>query len=186
MISVQFGQNMISLDEMGKRICIIGCSNSGKSTLADALSKKLDILAHHLDQYAHFENSKWQRKSDEMLIESHRDIIHQESWIIDGNHSVCMNERLDNATFVIWIDPNVYSSVFRYLFRSIKNDPNRPGRLAGAKNEFSLGLIKWIVFNYPKNRKKYQKSLESKPNLSVLHIESIKSLNVYYAFWGIS
>ena len=177
---------MITLNEMGKRICIIGCSNSGKSTLADALSKKLNIPAHHLDQYAHIENSKWQRKSDEILIEKHNGVIHQDAWIIDGNYSVCINDRMDLATFVIWLDPNIFSSVFRYLFRSIKNDPNRPGRLVGAKNEFSLGLIKWIVFNYPKNRKKYQKLLERKPKLPVLRIGSMEILKNYYSFWGIS
>ena len=80
---------MITLDQMGKRICIIGCSNSGKSTLADALSKKLNIPAHHLDQYAHIENSNWQRTPDEILIETHNNIIKQDAWIIDGNtHNV--------------------------------------------------------------------------------------------------
>src|SRR5476649_832584 len=126
---------MITLDQLGNRICIIGCSNSGKSTLADSLSKKLNIPAYHLDQYAHLENSKWQRQSDEILIENHNNIIKQDAWIIDGNYSVCMAPRLDLATSVIWIDPSVYSSIVRYLFRSIKNDPNRPGRLVGAKNE---------------------------------------------------
>src|SRR3990167_1737646 len=132
---------MITLDKMGKRICIIGCSNSGKSTLAEALSKKLNIPAYHLDQYAHVENSKWKRQPDETLIEKHNQIIEQDSWIIDGNYSVCMKDRLDLATSVIWLDPNVFSSVLRYLFRFLKNDPNRPGGLAGAKNEFRFWLI---------------------------------------------
>lgn len=92
---------MISLDEMGSRICIIGCSNSGKSTLADALSKKLNIPVHHLDQYAHVENSNWQRQSDAILIKKHDDIIREDAWIIDGNYSVCMNDRLKFATFII-------------------------------------------------------------------------------------
>lgn len=93
---------------------------------------------------------------------------------------------MDLATFVIWLDPNVVCSVFRYLSRSIKNDPNRPGRLSGAKKEFSLWLIKWIVFNYPKNRKKYKKLLECYPNLPVLRIGSMKLLKEYYGFWDIS
>jgi adenylate kinase family enzyme len=176
---------MITLDKIGKRICILGCSNSGKSTLADALSKKLNIAAYHLDQLAHIENSKWERNSDEILIQKHNAIIKQDTWIIDGNYSACMNERLDLATFVIWLDPNVFSCVRRYLFRSFKNDPNRPGRLSGAKNELALWLIKWIVFNYPKNRKKYQKILKGKPNLPVLHIGSMRLLKKYYDFWGI-
>ena len=176
---------MRKISELGNRICIIGCSNSGKSTLADALSRRLNIPAHHLDQSAHIENSKWQRNSDAHLVEKHNAIIKQDAWIIDGNYSVCMKERLDYATSVIWLDPNVLSSVLRYLSRCFKNNPDRPGGLTGAKNEFNFWLIKWIIFNYPKNRRKYQKILAGKPNLPVLHIGSMKQLKKYYDFWGI-
>lgn len=176
---------MVTLNQLGKRICIIGCSNSGKSTLADALSKKLNIPAYHLDQFAHIENSSWQRQSDEILIENHSNIIKNDSWIIDGNYSVCMKPRIDFATSVIWLDPNIYRCVFRYLLRSIKNDKSRPGRLAGAKNEFSFWLIKWIIFNYPKNRKKYQKILECRQDLTILQIKSMSSLRNYYKLWEI-
>lgn len=176
---------MISLNELGKRICIIGCSNSGKSTLADSLSRRLNIPAYHLDQYAHIENSKWQRQSDEILINKHKDIIQSDSWIIDGNYSVCMKPRIDRATSVIWLDPSVYSAVLRYMLRSIENDKTRPGRLKGAKNEFSFWLVKWIVFNYPKNRIKYKQLLDNRLNLPVIQIKSMASLKKYYALWGI-
>jgi adenylate kinase family enzyme len=174
---------MIALEQLGNRICIIGCSNSGKSTLADSLSKKLNVPAYHLDQYAHLANSKWERKSDAILIENHNKIINQDFWIIDGNYSVCMVPRFDRATSVIWLDPSISSSVLRYLLRSIKNDRSRPGRLTGAQNEFSLGLIKWIVFNYPRNRSNYEKLLKSRPNLLALHIKSMKQLNRYLRLW---
>ena len=177
---------MISLSELGTRICIIGCSNSGKSTLTDTLSRKLNLPAYHLDQFAHIENSKWQRQSDEILIKKHTDIIKSDNWIIDGNYSVCMQARVDRATSVIWLDPNIYSSIFRYVWRSLKNDKNRPGRLKGAKNEFSFWLIKWIFFNYPRNRIKYQKLLESKQNLPVIRIESMAELKKYYRFWSLN
>ncbi len=171
---------MIDLNELGKRICIIGCSNSGKSTLADALSKKLNIPAYHLDQYAHIEHSKWQRQSDDIFIEKHKDVIKNDAWIIDGNYSICMKSRIDRATSVIWLDPNVYSAVFRYILRSIKNDKNRPGRLVGAKHEFSFWLIKWIIFNYPENRIRYKNLLKDRQDLLVIQIKSMASLNVYY------
>ncbi|MBA2711400.1 MAG: adenylate kinase [Tatlockia sp.] len=176
---------MIVLSELGKRICIIGCSSSGKSTLANALSKTLNIPAFHLDQYAHIENTNWQRSSDAVLIGKHNQIIHQDAWIIDGNYSVCMNQRLQPATSVIWLDPNVLSSVFRFITRSIKNDPNRPGRLAGVQNDFGFWLINYMLFTYPKNRIKYQKLLNNYPALPVLRIESMKLLQKYYNFWGI-
>jgi adenylate kinase family enzyme len=177
---------MITFGQLGNRICIIGCSNSGKSTLADSLAKKLNINVHHLDQYAHVKNTKWIRQSDEHLINEHNHIINQETWIIEGNYSICMPVRLARATSVIWLDPNVYGSVLRYLLRAIKNDKERPGRLKGAKNEFRFWLIKWILFNYPKNRIKYEKLLDNWPNLLLLHISSMSLLNKYYKAWGLT
>jgi adenylate kinase family enzyme len=48
---------MITLSQLGRRTCIMGSSNSGKSTLTDSLSTKLNISAYHLDQYAYL--GKW-------------------------------------------------------------------------------------------------------------------------------
>jgi adenylate kinase family enzyme len=176
---------MINLEELGNRICIIGCSSSGKSTLANALAKKLEIPVFHLDQYAHIANSNWQRQSDEILIENHQKIIAQDKWIIDGNYSICMSERLDRATSVIWLDPNTISCVWRYLLRALKNDVSRPGRLRGAKNEFSFKMLKFITYNYPNNRRKYQKLIESKTNLLVVKFRSMNLLKTYYQRWNI-
>ena len=176
---------MITLDQLGNKICVIGCSNSGKSTLSHYLSKKINIPAYHLDQLAHLPNSKWQRLPNEVLIAEHDRIIQQNSWIIEGNYSVCMSQRFDVATSVIWLDPTVYSALFRYLLRSIKNDPNRPGRLEGAQQEFSLALIKFILFNYPKNRLNYMDLLKQRPHLLLLHIKSMDLLKKYYKFWDL-
>ncbi len=41
------------LETLGKRIMVLGLTNSGKSTLAQALSVRLDIPAIHLDQLRH-------------------------------------------------------------------------------------------------------------------------------------
>lgn len=176
---------MVPLEKLGNRIAIIGCSNSGKSTLANALSKKLGISAWHLDHYAHFPHTDWKRQSDAVLIKEHEVILQQKSWIIDGNYSVCMSPRLDLATGVIWLDFPVFSAVARYIFRSIRNDPQRPGRLAGAKKGFNLALVKWILFNYPKNRLKYEGLLKNRPYLIIVHLNSMSLLKKYYKHWEI-
>jgi adenylate kinase family enzyme len=44
---------MIPLENLGKRISIIGLSSGGKSTLAKALGEKLQVNVCHLDQIAH-------------------------------------------------------------------------------------------------------------------------------------
>lgn len=61
-------------------------------------------------------------------------------------------------------------------FAPLKNNRNRPGFLVDAEAEFNFQLIKHIILNYPKNRVKYKKLLESKPELFVLHIKSMREL----------
>jgi hypothetical protein len=173
----------LELGDLGDRICIIGPSNSGKSTLAMTLSDRLNLRCCHLDQIAHVPDSNWQRRSDSDFIREHDDIINQEKWVIDGNYSVCMPQRFDRATSVIWLDPSLLGSISRYILRSIRNDENRPGRLKGATQEFSFNLIKYTLFNYPKNKRKYVDILSAYSDLPIIKIQSLTELNRAYKHW---
>lgn len=175
----------MSFNQPVTKICIIGCSSSGKSTLADLLGKKYNMPVTHLDLLAHQEGTQWTRVPDSELIKSQKSILSQDSWIIDGNYSSCMQERFSAASTVIWLDFNVFFCLIQYLKRSLKSDTSRPGRLNGAKNEFSWRLIRHILRVYPKNHLKYESLLQQFPNLSVIRVHSVSELKRYYKQWGI-
>ncbi|MCD6045815.1 MAG: family ATPase [Gammaproteobacteria bacterium] len=175
---------MVSLDELGKRIGIIGCSSSGKSTLAEKLSAKLNIPAYHLDVLAHYPHSKWQRKSDNELIAAHNRILKKDKWIIDGNYSVCMLERIQKADSIIWLDMNVFTSACRYLVRSLKGRPDRAGGLPGAQVDLRLCMLRQILWIYPKNRLKYHNLIAPYKKL-VVYIPSMRILNRYHTYWDL-
>lgn len=173
---------MESLSMLGQKISIIGTSNSGKSTLATYLAKKMDIECFHLDQLAFIPSTNWVRRSEIEFINDHDHLLHNDSWIIEGNYSSCMKQRFDQSDSVIWLDSSVYSCLYRYIARAIKNDSNRPGRLAGATKEFNFDMVKHILFVYPKLRKKYS-SILSDTNTSPLKVRSMRELNSYYKYW---
>lgn len=50
----------MTLDDLGPRICIIGPSNSGKSTLATAIARARGLNAIHLDQLYHRPDTDWE------------------------------------------------------------------------------------------------------------------------------
>ena len=174
----------ISFKDLGARICIIGPSNAGKSTLAVRLAKKMDGFVYHLDQLAHEENTNWKRRPDNDFVKDHDSFIKKEKWVIEGNYSICMPQRFNRSTAIIWLDPPLIGFFWRALKRSIKNDPYRDGHLKGASNKLSLFLIKHTMIQYPKNRKKYQNLLQeyTKP---FIHIHSMQELNDYYIYWGL-
>lgn len=172
------------IESLGNRICIIGLSNTGKSTLAVKLSALTGIPVYHLDCVAFEAGTNYRRRPDPEVIRDHDKIIQGESWIIDGRYGFCMPQRLRRATGVIWLDPSVPGSVYRYLRRCFKNDKNRPGRLEGATREFDLGLLRYIMFDYSANRKECA-ALTDGLAIPVLKIKSMRELRKLYAEYGL-
>ena len=176
---------MHQLKDLGSRICIIGPSCSGKSTLARNISESINVKAWHLDQIAHRENTNWQRRSNDDLMSCHNQIIKDEKWIIDGNYSICMVERFKRASSVIWLDLPFAGCLLRYIKRSLINNPNRPGNLSGTQQQFNFSLIKYRLQNYPKNREKYRLMLTDFDG-PFIRITTISKLEEYYRLWELS
>lgn len=175
---------MLNIKNLGHKICIIGCSSSGKSTLSHHLSVKLGLPVTYLDLLAHEHGTNWHRKSDLELIQRHRKVLERDAWIIDGNYSVCMQERLMGASSVIWLDYSVIACGFRYLWRCFIGDDSRKGKLPGSKKEFSIWLLKHILFAYPKKRLSYQALIDG-AGVPSLKINSMRQLNHIMREWGL-
>ncbi len=172
-----------SLEQLSPRICIIGPSNAGKSTLAQAISRKTNLPVCHLDQIAHIPNSGWLRRPVADFTADHDKITATESWIIEGNYSTYMPARFARATAVIWLGGSFFGFFYRYVRRCLKADQNRAGRLQGATSEFNFELIKYMLFQYPKNKQKYARILAGYPTLPVIRIKNMRDLNAYYKEW---
>lgn len=85
-----------------KRIMIIGCSGSGKSTFSRELQKKTCLPLFHLDML--FWNKDKTHVSREVFDEHLNEILKRESWIIDGNYSRTLEMRLKACDTVFLLD----------------------------------------------------------------------------------
>jgi hypothetical protein len=175
---------MVPLAELGSRICILGPSNAGKSTLAVALAQEIGCPAIHLDQLAFQHHTNWELRPEAEFHSLHADAIRGESWVIDGNYRVLMPQRFERATSVIWIDPPLIPAMLRYLRRSFLQGSERLGDLPGAKQHFNFELIRYTLLVYPQNRLKYEPIVAAQ-TIPVLRLDSVRELNRYYRFWGL-
>ncbi len=84
---------MLELGELGYLICIMGPSNSGKSTLADAIARKNETQAIHLDVLHDLPETDWVPRAFADFQRLHDTAITSERWVVDGNYSQLLPQR---------------------------------------------------------------------------------------------
>ena len=85
-----------------KRVIIIGCPGSGKSTFARKLQLVTGLPLHHLD-LIYWKSDRTIVPREEFLEKLHQ-IMAQEQWIIDGNYASTMEMRMQVCDTVIFLD----------------------------------------------------------------------------------
>lgn len=75
-----------------KKIIVIGCPGSGKSTFARKLQQKTGLPLYYLDMIWHKPDKT--TVSDEEFDTRLQEIVAREEWIIDGNYSRTLETRL--------------------------------------------------------------------------------------------
>ncbi len=145
----------MTLDDLGPRICIMGPSNSGKSTLATAIGRARGLTPIHLDLLYHIPNTDWQPRTDEEFIALHDEALSGASWVIDGNYSRCLPQRLARATGLILLDASTAISLLRYLRRSWF-ERDRAGALEGGMDSVKWAMIWHIAVATRRNRRRYE------------------------------
>ena len=85
-----------------KKVIIIGCCGSGKSTFARHLHACTGSPLFHLDQLNWNENKTTVEK--EVFLKRVQDVIQKDSWIIDGNYGSSIEMRMQACDTVFFLD----------------------------------------------------------------------------------
>jgi adenylate kinase family enzyme len=177
-------QDRMKLLDLGDRICILGPSNSGKSTLADAIARKRGLEPIHLDLLHHLPNTDWEPRPKGEFIALHDAAIAGERWVMDGNYSVGMPQRFQRATGLILLDISTPVSLLRY-FRRTLFESDRLGALEGGRDSVKWDMIRHIAVTTPKNRQRYQAMFEQL-DLPKLQLSSVRAIKQCFRQWGLA
>jgi adenylate kinase family enzyme len=168
----------MTLDELGKRICIMGPSNSGKSTLAVAIGRATGLEVVHLDQLHHLPHTDWVPRPPDEFAALHDAAITGDRWVIEGNHSRLLPQRLERATGFILLDVPTTTSLYRYI-RRCWFERDRRGALEGEQDSVKWDVIHHIVVATRANRSRYRSMIDH-ISLPKVQINSTKALAVFY------
>lgn len=163
-----------------KKIAIIGCAGSGKTTLAFQLHKKLNLPLYHLDQY--YWKPQWQRSEFEEFSKVHAELCDQEAWIMEGSYYRLLYQRACHADAIIFLDMPRYVCMWHVIKRAVINwGTIIPGSPQQCKQELlSLNFLKFLYWVWTFNgryRAGIMQELEKLKNKKQIYIlKSFKEL----------
>lgn len=85
-----------------KKVVIIGCPGSGKSTFARKLAEKSGLPLFHLDLL--YWNSDKTTVSKEVFLHRLNNVLSENEWIIDGNYGSTMELRISACDTIFFLD----------------------------------------------------------------------------------
>lgn len=173
-----------ALEEFGSRIMICGTSNTGKSTLAAAIGRKLGLPVVFLDRLRFLPNSDWQQRPDPEFHALHADAIEAHRWVMEGNYSVLIPARLERATGIILLSDSRLANFARYLRRTLF-ERERIGNLEGNRDSLKWDMVHWVLVRAPRNVERYRKTLPAS-GLPFVELRSMRQLRELYAEWGLT
>ncbi len=85
-----------------KKVIVIGCPGSGKSTFARALHAKTALPLFHLDMMYWKADKTTVEKA--VFLQRLKEVLAQDEWIIDGNYGSTMEMRIKECDTVFFLD----------------------------------------------------------------------------------
>lgn len=131
------------MNNLGKKIVIVGVSASGKSTFARKLSEKIKLPLFLMDSIMW--NPGWQYIGDKETVKKLEEISNGDAWIIEGYISKeARTFVFDRADTIIYLDYPPIVATIRYLKRWFKHRKDPRPELEGSPEKFDWKFMKLV------------------------------------------
>jgi adenylate kinase family enzyme len=144
------------------KIRIIGACGSGKSSISREISQKLAIKNYELDNFVWDKSEANKRYSEQIRDIKLKEVISQDSWIIEGVHYKWALESFRQADYIFILAPLTITRDFRVINRFIRT---------------RLGLENW---NYKQSFMNLLQMLRYNRKFDHVHLKNIIKLTEQY------
>ena len=163
---------------IGERIVIVGNTGTGKTTLAQELSRRLNLPHTELDAL-HWEPN-WTPAETAVFQQRVAAVTQTNQWVLDGNYSKARHLIWPRAETIIWLDYSLAVIWHRLFWRAIRRTTQRE-LLWGTNRETWRGqffsresLFLWALQRQWSRRREYPQ-LFSQPAYAHVHIVRLRS-----------
>ncbi|MFC3768213.1 DNA topology modulation protein [Paenibacillus sp. GCM10012303] len=164
-----------------KRVIVIGCAGSGKSTFSRQVGERTGLPVVHLDAY--YWKPGWIATEAESFDRELQRMMQTDSWIMDGNYSRTLDTRLDRADTVFLFDFPRYLCLYRVIKRRVQyHGRSRADMGEGCQEKLDLAFLRWVWNFRKRNRPKLLAKLdEVRASHQVVSFRTPKEVRKYLA-----
>ena len=171
-----------------ERINVVGTSCSGKTTLARAVARRLDLAYVELD--ALFWGPDWEPVGSELFHSRVADALRDERWVIDGAYTSSRVGPLiwERADTIVWLDYQMPLVLGRWARRTIARIRSREEFWPGTGNRESVGnalrrggLPWWILRTHRGRRRRILERIAATPRLRLIRLRSPREADRWLA-----
>lgn len=126
-----------------RRVLVVGCSGTGKSTFAAALGRKLGLPVVHLD--GHFWRPGWVQCDLAGWPQKVAELLDEPEWVMDGNFLATLEARLAACDTVIFLDRGRLVCLWRVIKRwFLYRSRTRPDLPEGCPERIDWEFYRWV------------------------------------------
>ena len=130
-----------------RRVLVIGAGGAGKSTFARELGAITGLPVVHLDRM--YWRAGWIEPPKEEFRAALALVVATPAWILDGNYSGSIDQRIDACDAIVWLDLPRVVCLAGVIERRVRHRGRpRDDMAAGCDERLTWEFVRWI-WDYP-------------------------------------